>query len=143
MVDYSNYGSYGLGSTSVNTSSLANLASIGIWAVIALVIAIFGGICLYYTVFSKKNEKNYTGFMAKLCDFVKFKKMYISTFLKVVYLISAIYITLVSFGLIATSFLAFILTLIVGNIVVRFCFEFALVILSIYENTNDINKKMK
>ena len=29
----------------------------GIWGIIACVIAIIGGICLYFTVFSDKNEK--------------------------------------------------------------------------------------
>lgn len=98
---------------------------------------------MYFTVFSNKNEKTYHGFMAKLYDFVKFKKMFIVSFLKIVYLIAAIYITLASFGVISTSFLAFLLVLVVGNIVVRLVFEFSLVILSIYENTSEINKKLK
>lgn len=129
---------YGYGTTNTNL-----LGDVGIWGIIALVIAIIGGICLYFTVFSNKNEKTYHGFMAKLYDFVKFKKMFIVSFLKIVYLIAAIYITLASFGVISTSFLAFLLVLVVGNIVVRVVFEFSLVILSIYENTSEINKKLK
>ena len=53
-----------------------------VWSIIALVIAIIGGICLYFTVFSDKNKEKYTGFMAKFYDFVKFKKMFITSFLK-------------------------------------------------------------
>lgn len=130
----SNFGGY---------QSTSNVAELGVWGIIALVIAIIGGICLYFTVFSEKSGKGYKGFMAKFYDFIKFKKMFIVSFLKVLYLISAIYVTLVSFGLISTSFLAFILTLTLGNIFLRVVFEFSLVMLTIYENTNEINKKMK
>ena len=45
-----------------------------IWILIALIVAIIGGICLYFTVFSDKNKGKYTGFMGWLYDFVKFKK---------------------------------------------------------------------
>lgn len=121
-------------------SSVNSLAAIGIWSIIAIVIAIIGGICLYFTVFSDKNKGKYNGFMAKLYDFVKFKKMFVTTILKITYLIFAIYITLLSFGFIGTSFLTFILTLVLGNIGLRLAFEFSLVILGIYENTTEIAK---
>ena len=42
-----------------NNSSLFNLESAGIWVIISFVIALVGGICLYFTVFSDKNEKSY------------------------------------------------------------------------------------
>lgn len=62
-------GSFGYGSSLGNNSSLFNLESAGIWVIISFVIALVGGICLYFTVFSDKNEKSYTGFMAKLYEF--------------------------------------------------------------------------
>ena len=49
----------------------SQMADAGIWAIVAFVIALIGGICLYFTVFSDKNESKYEGFMAKLYDFVK------------------------------------------------------------------------
>lgn len=114
-----------------------------VWIIISIVVAIIGGICLYFTVFSDKNEGKYTGFMEKLYEFVKFKKMYITTILKVSYLIIAIYLTLSSFALISTSFLLFLLTLIGGNLLLRIIYEFSLVLLSIQENVSAINKKIK
>lgn len=81
--------------------------------------------------------------MAKLYEFVKFKKMYITTILKVSYLILAIFITLSSFSLISTSFVGFLLTLLFGNLILRIAYEFSLVLLSIHENVSEINKKMK
>lgn len=120
----------------------SQMADAGIWAIVAFVIALIGGICLYFTVFSDKNESKYEGFMAKLYDFVKFKKLYISAFLKITYLILAIYITLYSFALISTSFIAFLLVLLLGNILLRFAYEFSLVLLGIYENTTEMCKKL-
>lgn len=69
--------------------------------------------------------------------------MYITTILKVSYLILAIFITLSSFSLISTSFVGFLLTLLFGNLILRIAYEFSLVLLSIHENVSEINKKMK
>ena len=131
---------YDLGTTSVSTPSMGTGALI--WIIIAAVIAVIGGICLYFTVFSKKNENNYKGFMAWLYDFVKFKKMYIATILKVTYMISAIFLTLVSFAFI-THVLTFFGLLILGNLFLRVTYEFSLVLLSIHENVVEMNKKIK
>ena len=117
--------------------------SSSVWIIISLVVAIIGGICLYFTVFSDKNEGKYQEFMSKLYDYVKFKKMYITVILKVSYLVLAIYLTLVSFTAISTSFLVFLLILIFGNLILRLIYEFSLVLLSIQENVAEINKKMK
>lgn len=67
-------GSFGYGSSLGNNSSLFNLESAGIWVIISFVIALVGGICLYFTVFSDKNEKSYTGFMANFMNLLSLKK---------------------------------------------------------------------
>lgn len=69
--------------------------------------------------------------------------MWLETILKVSYLILAIYITLTSFELIGTSFMAFVLTLVFGNIILRVIYELSLVLLTICRNTTEINKKLK
>ncbi len=125
------------------SSASSSMSEVGIWMIISLVVAIIGGICLYFTVFSNTNEKKYTGFMAKLYDFIKFKKMYITEVLKISYLVFAIYITLSSFSLISTSFILFVMTLFIGNLILRVIYEFSLVLLSIHENISEINKKIK
>lgn len=59
MYDYGYTNGYG------SSSSLSStLNTMGIWGIIALVIAIIGGICLYFTVFSTKNEKTYNGLIS-------------------------------------------------------------------------------
>lgn len=114
-----------------------------VWMIIAAVLAVIGGIALYFTVFSKANENKFSGFMKWLYDFVTFKKMMIETILRVLYIITAIYITLSSFALISTSFVSFLLTITLGNILARIVFEFSLVLLTICKNTTEINGKMK
>ena len=114
-----------------------------IWMIISVVLAIIGGICLYFTVFGKANENKYTGFMKWLYDFVTFKKMMLETLLRVLYIIVAICITLSSFALISTSFVGFLAMLVFGNLIARITFEFSLVLLTICKNTTEINSKMK
>lgn len=66
--------------------------------------------------------------------------MFLETLLKITYLMVALYITLSSFALIGSSFLGFLITLIVGNIVARVVYEFSLVLLVICRNTTEIAK---
>lgn len=113
------------------------------WMVIALLLAVIGGILIYFLFLKKENENKYTGFVKYLYEFLSFKKMCLETILKVSYLILAIYITLTSFELISTSFMAFVLTLVFGNIILRVIYELSLVLLTICRNTTEINKKLK
>ncbi len=133
---------YNYGYTTTGYSSPSTSAAAVIWLLIALIIAVIGGICLYFTVFSKKNEGKYKGFMAWLYDFVKFKKMYVATILKVTYMISAIFMTLAAFAFI-TQVLVFFGMLILGNLFLRVMYEFSLVLLSIHENVVELNEKTK
>ena len=113
------------------------------WMVIALLLAVIGGILIYFLFLMKENENKYTGFVKYLYEFLSFKKMWLETILKVSYLILAIYITLTSFELISTSFMAFVLTLVFGNIILRVVYELSLLLLTICRNTTEINKKLK
>ena len=125
-------------------SSTPSLFSEGnaVWVIISLVLAIVGGIVLYFTFLSKKNEGKYTGFLGWMYDFLTFKKMVIENILKILYLIIAMFITLSSFSVISTSFLAFIVYLVVGNLIARIGYELFLVVLIICRNTTEISKKL-
>ncbi len=135
MYGYSPYG-YGYGYSSGIDGAL-------IWAIISVVVAVIGGIVLYFTFLSKKNEGKFKGFWGWAYDFLKFKKMVVENILKICYLITAIFITLGSFSLITTSFLSFILMLTLGNLGARITYELLLVVLLICKNTTEINSKMK
>ena len=124
-------------------TSSSGLAAAGIWGIIALVIAICATIVIFVLFLTKKNEKKYKGFLGWLYDFLTVKKYVIDYILRFTYVCLAIYLTLASFGLIGTSFLLFLTTLIGGNLVLRMAYEFSLMLINICVNVAEINKKMK
>lgn len=134
------YNSYGVSSTILDSSP--KFVASGIWTIVSVILAIIGGIVLYFTFLSKKNEGKFTGFLGWLYDFLTFKKMMIENVLKILYIIVALFVTLSSFGLMSISFLAFLLTLVIGNVLTRVIYELLLVKLVICKNTTEINKKL-
>jgi len=114
----------------------------GVWLVIAAVIAVVGGIVLYFTFLSRKNDGRFKGFVGWIYDFLSFKKLTIENILKLTYLILAIFTTLGSFASIPTSFVLFLVILILGNLVLRILYEVSLVLLVICRNTTEINTKL-
>ncbi len=130
------------GNSYTNSLGLGSVAAAGVWMIVSLVLAIVGGIVLYFLIFTKQNEHKFTGFMKWLYDFFTFKNMLLETLLKVLYIIVALYITLSSFSLISISFIGFLLQLILGNLLARIGFEFSLILLTICKNTTEINDKL-
>ena len=124
-------------------SSFNTVAQAGIWFIISMVIAIIGGICVYYVLLTKENYEKCTGYAKKLFDFVTFKKLILEDILKILYIIVAIYITISSLGLISTSFVLFLVQLVFGNIIARIGFEFSLLMITICKNTTEINDRLK
>ena len=127
-------------SRSLLSSSSAQSASV--WIIVSIILAVIGGILIYFLFLSKKNEGKFKGFVGWLYDFLSFKKMFMEALLKITYLIVALYITLSSFALIGVNFWAFLGTLIIGNVVARLIYEFSLLLLVICRNTTEINKKL-
>ena len=140
---YSSYPGYGSNQAmnSLLKSSSASSEN-SVWVIISAVIAVIGGIVLYFTFLSKKNEGKYTGFLGWMYDFLTFKKMVIENILKILYIVIASFITLASFAVISKSFLSFILVLTIGNLITRIMYELFLVVLIICRNTTDISKKL-
>lgn len=124
------------------TNTTSSIQGSIIWFIIAAVLAVIGGIVIYF-LFVRTDKKEDNKYLAWFKDFANFKKMLIEPILKVTYLILAIFITLYSFGLIGVSFVAFLLTLTLGNILLRLAYETTLILLMIWKNTTEINKKMK
>lgn len=113
-----------------------------VWTIISVILAIIGGI-LVYILFLTKENKTKNKFLIWLKDFLNFKKLLLETLLKTTYVILAIYITLSSFNMISTSFVLFLLYLILGNVLLRIIYEGSLMLLMIWKNTTEINKKTK
>ena len=116
--------------------------TLGVWSIIALVIAVVGGIALYFTFLNKKNDGKWTGFLGWLYNTLTFKNMIVETILKILYLVIAIFITLYSLGLIAVNIILALGLLVIGNIILRVCYEFMLLAIITCRNTSDINSKL-
>lgn len=111
-----------------------------IWAGIASILAIVGGILLYFLFVRSKNTPK--GKFAKwLKDFLSFKIMWIEPILKCVYYIATIACVLISFGFLGyggTGVLMFFMTLIFGPIAIRLMYEAAMMFIMVWRNTRDI-----
>ncbi len=112
-----------------------------VWTIISIVVAIIGGITLYFTVFNKKQTAKYKGFMKYLSEFVNFKYFIIDDLFRILYLISAIMITLLSFTYIGSW--KFLTLLILGNLGLRIVYELLLLFNELCLNVREINKKIK
>ena len=51
-----------------SASTMNSVASSAIWIIVSLVLAIVGGIVLYFTFLKKDNEGKYTGFLGWMYD---------------------------------------------------------------------------
>ncbi|MBR2641020.1 DUF4282 domain-containing protein [Candidatus Saccharibacteria bacterium] len=141
-LDSSSYGS--------SYSSLAgSAAGAGIWMIIAAILAIVGGILVYFLFVKAKTEPK--GKFGKwLKDFLSFKVMWIEPILKVVYYIATIFIVLYSFTFFGMfnlmggmAFLMWLLTLILGPIIIRIIYEMSMMFIMIWRNTKDIADNTK
>lgn len=110
--------------------------------VILFLIALVGGTCAYL-MFVKSDEEPKDPRLVKLKEFLSFKKMIIEGLLKVTYIVFALFITLYSFQImVGTSFITGLMLLILLNIMLRIGYEASLIVLLIWRNTSDINKKL-
>lgn len=112
---------------------------LGVWMIIALILAIVGGILCYFLFVNGKTEPK-GKFLKWLKDFLAFKIMWIEPIMKVIYYIATIFVILYSFALISVSFVAFIVCLVLGPIMIRLIYEAAMMFIMIWRNTRDIAK---
>ena len=112
----------------------------GIWIIIALILAIIGGVLTYF-LFVKAKAEPKSKFLKWLKDFLEFKIMWIEPILKVVYYIGTIFTVLVSFSFLAlggAGIIMFLCTLVFGPIAVRLVYEATMMFIMIWRNTRDI-----
>ena len=126
--------------TSTNMSSVNSGVTI---LIVAFVLAIIGAVLTFILFLNKENEKKYTGFTKTLYNFLQFNTLCIDSILKFTYLFLAIFITILSFGAITSSFISFLIVLIGGNLMLRICYELTMVVILIHRNVRDINNNTK
>jgi len=131
-----NYGNNLLGSTA--SSGLGAM----IWGIIALVLSLVGCFVIYF-LFVRKDVKSKSKFVLWLQEFLRFNKMLIEPIIKITYIFGALFLTLGSFALIGTSFVGFLGMLIGGNIALRVVYEASIMLVMLWKNTTEINKKLK
>ena len=134
----------GTGAYGYNTSTSA-IQGANIWMTIAAVLALVGGILVYFLCVNAKNEPK--GKFAKwLKDFLSFKIMWIEPILKVIYYIATIFIVLSSFSFLAlggSGILMWLFTLILGPVILRVLYEATMMFIMIWRNTKDIADNTK
>ena len=122
-------------------SILSQGEGVGIWMIIAAILAIIGGILVYFLFVRSKSEPK-GKFLKWLKDFLSFKIMWIEPILKVVYYIATIFIVLFSFTFLSLGgygVLMFFLTLIFGPVVIRIAYEATMMFIMIWRNTQNIS----
>ena len=128
--------------SSYSSPNLFAAADLGIWGIISLVLALVGCFLVYFMFVTKKDEPK-GKFLIWLKNFLKFDKMLIEPILKISYIFCAIFITLSSFALISTSFIGFLLYLVIGNLLFRLIYEASLILIMLWKNTNEIKNRLK
>ncbi|MDO4526975.1 MAG: hypothetical protein Q4B87_02695 [Candidatus Saccharibacteria bacterium] len=116
-----------------------------VWGIIALILAIVGGVLLYFLFVAAKSTPK--GKFAKwLKDFLSFKTMWIEPIMKVAYYCATIFTVLYSFSFFqygGQGILYFFLMLIGGPIIIRLCYELVMMFIMIWRNTRDIAENTK
>ena len=123
-----------------NVTTPSNAESVGVWVLVAAILAIIGGILTYFLFVKSKNQPK--GKFAKwLKDFLAFKIMWLEPIMKVLYYVMTIFVVLFSFSFLSmggSGILMFFLCLISGPVMVRVIYEWMIMFVMIWRNTRDI-----
>ena len=117
--------------------AIEGVAYAAMWTVVSLILAIIGGVLVYF-LFIKGKDLNLSAGLTKLRDLLDFKIMLIEPILKILYLVITIFVILISFNFITINFLSFLLTLLLGPVIVRIIYEASLMLVMIWKNTKII-----
>ena len=111
--------------------------------IVALVCAIVGSILVFVLFLRKENESKYTGFVKWLYNFLQFNTLTIDIILRFTYLFLAIFISVLAIATIGSGFLSSLLILVIGNLILRVCYEFSMLVILIHRNVRELNEKTK
>ena len=126
-------------------STGSTVEGIGIWGIIAMILAIVGGILVYFLFVKSKTEPK-GKFFIWLKKFLAFKIMWLEPILKVVYYIATIFVILFSFSFLSMGgygILPFFLCLVLGPVGIRIAYEITMMFIMIWRNTEDISENIK
>lgn len=110
--------------------------------VIAILVAVILAVVFYFTFLSKKNEGKFTGAKEKIYNFFSFNRFYAEDVLKLLYVVSAAVVTVI--GLVQLfSGITGLVILIVGNVVLRVCYELVMMFIILCRKTVSVDKKLE
>lgn len=116
------------------------LARAGAAGVVCLILAIIGGLILLFAFLPEKKESHYKDSTLQIYRILNFRKMFSMGILKLIYLISMIFITLMGIVILfSQSFFGGLLGIVFGNLILRVVYELFLLVFSIHENLTQIN----
>ena len=110
--------------------------------VVAVLAAIILGVVLYFTFLSKKNEGKYKGVTEKIYNFFSFNKFY-TEIMKLLYIVMAAVLVVVGVVMLFTySLVGGLLILVLGNILLRICYELIMMFIILCRKTVSVDKKL-
>ena len=116
------------------TTTSSGMEAEGIWLIVAAILAVVGGILLYFLFVRSKNQPK-NAFLKWLKDFLSFKILWIEAILQITYYIATIFCILGAFAMMWEGVGAFLGMLIGGPILLRVLYEGALILIKIWRNT--------
>lgn len=109
--------------------------------IIAAIVIIAGGLALYFLFVRKPNR--FQGTAAKLHDALNFRTFYTEKLIRALYCITVVGIVIYSVALLFSHFFTALLLFVLGNLAARIVYEYALLLLVLCRNTQEINRKMR
>lgn len=109
---------------------------------LGLIVVLACGLALYFLFVRKTPEKPLSHALAWLHDALNFRTLFTEKLLRVLYCITVCGLILASVDLLFSNFIGAVLLFVIGNVAARIGFEFALLLLILCRNTQEINRKM-
>lgn len=133
----------GSNSTSLISGYTSSMNGVQIWTIVAVILSIVAGLLVYLLYI--KSKADFKGFAKSFRDFLSFKTMYIEALAKMFYVAMTVYYILTSINYLillgGNGILSFFTQLLLYPIVIRFVYEFIMVIVKIWRNTEKLAEK--
>jgi hypothetical protein len=127
---------YGLG-----LNDLLSLNLIGETGIICLILAIIGAFVLLLAFLPKWKESRYKGSTLRIYKVLNFRETFGLSLLKLLYLISLIYTSLMGLVILFSfNFFFGLISIVVSNLFLRVVYEVFILIFSIHDNLSQINQ---
>ena len=134
MYDLESLFSDGSSLLSETTSLSSKMDFVTNWMIVGGVVAVVAAILVFFLFVNNKKETK--GFLAKVKNFLAFKDMYIESLLKMFYIGSTVYIIFLAIAAaVLGDIKTFFVELFLGPIVCRAAYEFAMLFVKIWKNT--------